>query len=76
MVYSPLFRLLVSFEQLKASMTDALQEVFFPDAVDEWIVTNMEEKLERLAKVVEDVEGQLKVGARVKDSADMEVNGS
>ena len=76
MSFALIGRLLISFQQLKIEMGEALSEVFFPDTVDEWIVNNLEEKVEKLTEILEAVDRQLKVGARVKDSGSMEVNTS
>ena len=56
-------------------MTGALSEFFYPDTVEEWLVTNLEEKLEKLSEITSLVDVQLRVGARVKDSDAMDVNG-
>ena len=62
------YRLLENFKEFQSHMESALLEIFYPDAVDEWITCNMAREMEQLTKLVKNAELLLSIGAKPKST--------
>lgn len=65
-------RLLSQLEELQTYMKTAMSEVFYPDAVDEWLSTIIKPKIQEVSKVLSTASELLQIGARPKQLTSMD----
>lgn len=60
-------RLLANLEQLSESLSVALSEIFYADAVEEWVSVNITPMLTKMRRIIGEANEQLAVGGRTRN---------